>query len=162
MNDTKGIYDSALSDSTRHQEDIANKDTNMGQGLLATGGDTAFGSYSNNPDPNVTAIRQRAGRDYGDNMQEMKQRNNLEARNTHFAKLQQASGLAAEENKLNFQKYMAAYRQKMAKKAARGAAIGNVLGIAGGVVGGVVTMNPMGAMAGYQGGQAVGNAVGGS
>lgn len=88
-------------------------------------------------------------------------------------KLNTASTLAGEEQRINFERALLKRKMKQAKKAARGQLVGNVLGIVGAVAGGVIGTfaapgagtaagAAIGAQAGMALGSGVGNAIGGS
>lgn len=116
------------------------------------GGDSAMRS----------AIRSKYAGTFGRKMDRLNLENIKGANADHLKKLEVATQMAAEEQKVNFEKEMMRQKMAKAKQAARAQLVGTVLGIVGGVGVGVATGgNPAGIMAGQALGQGVGTAAAG-
>lgn len=126
------------------------------RGLLADDGSFDKGLSMS---PDLAAVRSRSQRDFNQNERKLNADVKMNARNSYFERLANATDLASQESQMNFQRELMRRKAKEAKKQARGAMIGSVLGIVGGVAG-TVFGGPAGGMVGMQAGSAVGNQMG--
>lgn len=159
-----------VNDSIHHSNaDIAKSysGASEGRGLLNTP-DHMNSQLSYGNDAQSAAIKQRTDQAYGRSEKALSLKNIMNADSDHVRNLQIASQAANQEVQTNMQKDLLRDKISQANKRARGQVVGNVLGIVGAVVGGVVGGYATGgagvapaAAAGYQGGQALGQGIGG-
>ena len=157
MKETEGLIKSGLNSSADQAYGELSSGVGDSAGLL-TQPDNFNSNIAYGDQAMSSAIRNKYSKPFQVQQQGMENKMKLDARNVHFQKMLTAQQLASEEVKLNFQKEMIKYKQKMAKRAQRNQIIGQVLGIGGAVAGGAMA-GPGGAIAGNQAGQAAGGAA---
>lgn len=153
------VYRRTLEGSNQSEEQALSSGLDQARGLLQPQGNFSEQLGMQSQPALTEAIRNKTNRQYHTEDQELKRSMKMDAKNAHFNKLQAASQLASDEQRINVQKAIAKYKAKMAKKAARGQLLGSVLGIAGGVVGSIYG-GPAGGAAGAAVGQGAGQAIG--
>lgn len=110
--------------------------------------------------PMRSAIRSKYAGEFERRADKLKLNNIKSANTDHLKKLEVATQLAADEQRMNFEKEMQRQKMAKAKQAMRAQLVGSVLGIVGGVAGGAYG-GPTGAIAGSALGQGAGTAIGG-
>ena len=154
MRETEGLIQAGLNSTPEKEYQTISQRTNDSRGLLNQG-DNLNQGLNYGDEALSSAIRSKYSKPYNTQMSGMENKMRLDARNAHFARLQTAHQLANEEAKINFQKEMIKYKQKMAKRQQRQQLVGSVLGLTGAVAGGVI-----GGSAGAAGGSMAGGAAG--